>query len=71
MDETSNSSIGHWMVQDDDGAVEPFSSRVSFLTPVAGTYYITVKNKNCNSPGGYSLLLEKTTAIGGWGGYPL
>jgi hypothetical protein len=55
---------------DDDGANGSLASRVSFLTPIAGDYYIRIVNKNCASAGGYALLLEDSGAGLGWYPYP-
>ena len=67
--DTSGQGLGHWMLQDDDGAVSPRGSRLAFLTPVLGTYYVRVRNVGTSS-GWYSLLFEDTGLRSGWHALP-
>jgi len=63
----SGVGYGQWMLLDDDGGLDARGSRLNFLAPVAGTYYVRVRNK-FQSPGEYVIMFEQGTATttSGW-----
>jgi hypothetical protein len=70
MEDTSGGNgLGHWMLQSDDAGYWPNGSRLAFLTPVAGTYYVRVKN-TAQTVGGYYVMFEDTGLNAGWVNYP-
>uniref|UniRef100_A0A7V3VTF2 Peptidase C-terminal archaeal/bacterial domain-containing protein n=1 Tax=candidate division WOR-3 bacterium TaxID=2052148 RepID=A0A7V3VTF2_UNCW3 len=69
-DTSNGNGLGHWMLQDDDGALDSRGSRIAFATPVIGTYYVRVKNKGTSS-GSYYIAFEDTGLISTcWPSYP-
>jgi len=65
-DTSGGQGLGHWMLQDDDGGLASKGSRLAFMTPVPGTYYIRVKMKPGSSPGRYYVAFSDV----GWPWYP-
>jgi hypothetical protein len=69
-DDTSDgNNLGHWMLFDDDGSIWPLGSRLAFLAPTVGTYYVLVRNTSGN-PGGYYVMFEDTGLSMPWVSYP-
>jgi hypothetical protein len=60
--DTSGHGIGHWMLQDHGGALSPGGSRLAFLTPAAGTYYIRVRNMGGNDAP-YYLAFHRSSVV--------
>jgi hypothetical protein len=57
------------MLENDDGALSANGSRLTFVTPVLGTYYVRVKNAGA-SVGCYYVAFEDTGLTAGWTAYP-
>jgi hypothetical protein len=59
---SGSSNLGHWMLKDDDGGITARGSSLTFTAPVAGYYYVWVKNKG-TAAGDYYLAWEKASTI--------
>ena len=68
-DTSDGRGLGHWMIRDDDGALAPRGSRLAFIAPVAGTYYVRVRNVGAGS-GRYLVAFEDTGVDSPWSAYP-
>jgi hypothetical protein len=44
-DSSGGNGLGHWMLQNADGALINGGARIAFQAPVPGTYYVRVKNR--------------------------
>jgi len=62
--------LGFWMFQDDDGAVTSLGSRISFMAPATGNYYVKVRPYSQWNSGGYAMMFEDTGVSFGWPAYP-
>ena len=67
--DTSGQGEGHWMLRDDNGAIDDGGSRLAFVTPVAGTYYVRVINSGTGT-GPYQLMFEETNGSVPWTAFP-
>jgi hypothetical protein len=67
--DTSGHGLGHWMLQDHGGALSPGGSRLAFVVPAAGTYYIRVRNMGGNDAP-YYLAFHRSSVVSSWFPYP-
>jgi hypothetical protein len=68
-EDTSGHGLGHWMLSDVGGALAPGGSRLAFIAPADGTYYVRVQNLY-ESAGRYYVMFEDTGISSGWVEYP-
>ncbi len=63
-DTSGGNGLGHWMLKNDMGALFGNGSRIAFMAPVAGTYYVRVMNAWATE-GPYYLVFEDVGPVQG------
>lgn len=66
----SGAGLGDWMLETDDSTLASLGSRVAFMAPATGTYYIKVMPYDGDSIGSYQVMFEDTGSWVGWPDYP-
>jgi hypothetical protein len=68
--DVSGAGLGFWLMQSDDDGLAFRGSRISFMAPATGTYYLKVVPYDAANTGSYQIMFEDTGVWFGWPTYP-